>query len=133
MTGHRYHPYVFVLVGGVALALFVLSFLVEVRIVVENPNYGDVTSAISILWQAILGLTTVGSFVLAVYNYRTDVDDSDGPATGFTIRGENHDIDFHLHVEGDEHESDGGSEGAGSTGGEETGEVSEGGDSQNSS
>lgn len=132
VIGHRYHPFVFVLVGGVALTLLILSFLIEVRIIVESPNYGDITSVIVTLWQAILGLTTIGSFLLAAYNYRAKLDDSEGPATGFTIHGQNHDIDFHFHVKDTENESDRESVDGGSTRHEETGE-DEGDESQNSS
>ncbi|WP_155118225.1 hypothetical protein [Halorubrum sp. T3] len=99
ITGHQYNPYLFAFVGGVALALFTLSFFIELRIIIESPSYGDITSIISTIWKTILGLTTIGSFILAAYNYQTETDDSDGPATGFTIQGQNHNIDFHLHVD----------------------------------
>lgn len=105
--GRQIHPFIFVLVGGVALTLFVLSLLIEVRVIVENPNYGDVTALLSTLIQAILGLTTVGSFLLAVYNYRADGGDGDGTGTRFTIRGRHHDIDVHLHVGDDDSEPPG--------------------------
>ncbi|WP_136688263.1 hypothetical protein [Halorhabdus amylolytica] len=133
MTGHRYHPHVFALVGGITLTLLILSFLVEVRIIVESPDYGDVTSISSTLWQTILGLTTIGSFVLAVYNYRAEIDNSDGPATEFTIRGRNHDIDFHLHVADDERKSDRESQDVESTEQQEAKGESEDSDSQKSS
>lgn len=131
VTGHRFYQYTYILVGVVALSLFMLSFLVEVRIIIERPSYGEVTSVASTLWQAILGLTTIGAFILAIYTYRTDVDDSEGPAMGFTIRGQNHDIDVHLHVENDGIKSK--SESEDHMGREETGRGDEGTSDQNSS
>jgi len=82
-------------IGGVIL--LVIGLVIEVRIIVENPAYGDVTDVVRGIWNLSIALATLGSFVLAVYNYRRD-DDTDGPPTQFSVRGENHDIDFHLHM-----------------------------------
>ncbi|WP_152424477.1 MULTISPECIES: hypothetical protein [Halococcus] len=84
-------------VGVVALVLFSASYLVDVRIIVENPNYGDVTAGVRTLWRVILGITTVGSFAIGIYNLTTDGNGDSGPSTGFKIEGEGHDVDVHLH------------------------------------
>lgn len=85
------------LVASVGSILFAASFFVEVRIIVTNPNIGDVTEILRTGWRALLAVATVGSFLLAVYNASTDDTPSDGPASTFEIKGENHDIDVHLH------------------------------------
>lgn len=84
------------LLGFVAFALLAVSFLVEVRIVLTNPNYGDVTGVLQTFWQFLLAAATVGSFLLAIYNALSEEPSSDGPTRTFVIRGENHDIDVHL-------------------------------------
>lgn len=94
----RYSPIELAAVGVFALVFLAISYVVDVRIILETPNYGDVTAVLGTLWRTILGITTIGSFLLAVYNLRTDSTRSNGPATGFSIRGENHDIDFHIHM-----------------------------------
>lgn len=90
-------PSVLITLGTVGLILFILSLVVEVRIIFEYPAYGDVTGVVRGLWSLILGIATLGSFALAVHNYRRD-DDSSGPPTQFSVRGRNHDIDFHVHI-----------------------------------
>lgn len=84
-----------VLVGVLALLLFVASYVVEVRIVLVNPAYGDVTSAVRLLWRAVLGVTTVGSFLLGVRELFGGKDGSDGPATRVEIGGTGHEIDVY--------------------------------------
>lgn len=84
-------------VGFVAVVLLATSFLVEVRIIVTDPNYGDVTQVLRASWQVLLGVATLGSFLLAVLNARADDVSTESPARAFEIKGENHDIDFHLH------------------------------------
>jgi len=90
-------PSVLIVLGTVGLILFVLSVIVEVRIVFEYPAYGDVTGIVRGIWSLILGVTTLGSFALAVHSYRRD-EESSGPSTQFSVRGRNHDIDFHVHI-----------------------------------
>lgn len=90
------------LVGIIALLLFCASYLVDVRIVVESPNYGDVTAGVAALWRLVLGVTTVGSFAIGIYSLVADDDESDGPAMGFEIKGEDHDIDIYLQLPDEE-------------------------------
>lgn len=90
-------PSALITLGTVGLILLILSFIVEIRIIFEYPAYGDVTGVVRALWSLILGIATLGSFALAVHNYRRD-DDSGGPSTQFSVRGRNHDIDFHIHI-----------------------------------
>jgi len=92
---------VLVLLGIGGLLLLSLSFVVEVRIVVESPALGDVTGIVQLLWNVILGIATLGSFALAVYNYQQDTD-SCPPPIRFSVKGRNHDIDFHLHMDDSE-------------------------------
>lgn len=98
-------PSVFIILGTVGLILFTLSLIVEVRIIFEYPAYGDVTGVVRGLWRLILGIATLGSFALAIHNYRRD-DDSSGPPTQFSVRGRNHDIDFHVHIGGPDESSE---------------------------
>lgn len=90
-------PSVLITLGTVGLILLILSFIVEVRIIFEYPAFGDITGVVRVLWNLILAIATLGSFALAVHNYRRD-DDSSGPSTRFSVRGRNHDIDFHVHI-----------------------------------
>lgn len=88
----------FVLLGFSALVLLLLSVLIDVRIIVERPNLGDVSAAVGAIWRLFLGLATLGSFALAAQ----DVIETDQPEGGtvrdLEIRGRNHDIDVHLNV-----------------------------------
>lgn len=92
-------PSALITFGAVGLSLLILGFIIEVRIIFEHPAYGDVTGIVQGLWRLILGIATLGSFSLAVHNYRRD-DDSTGPSTQFSVRGRDHDIDFHVHIGG---------------------------------
>lgn len=94
----RYSPRVLVAVGTVTLAFLALSFVVEIRVVIETPRVGNVTRLIQTFWRVFLGIATIGSFLLAIYNRTTDEHSPRGTARGFEIRGRNHDIDFHVHV-----------------------------------
>lgn len=91
----RYFPLGLLLVGLVALFLLGVSYFVEIRIIVEEPRYGDVTELARTLWRAILGATTIGSFLLGVYALVGDEDKSDGPPTKVEIKGTGHDIDVY--------------------------------------
>lgn len=93
----RYRPEVFAAIGIVALFLFLASFLVEVRIIVERPGYGDVTEEVRTVWQSALGIATIGSFLIAFYNISVARPRSESPASGLEIGGRNHDIDVHIY------------------------------------
>jgi len=103
----RSSPLFFGILGLIALLFLVLSYLIKVRIILESPAYGDVTGVVGAVWSICLGIATIGSFMLAIHNFRRGTD-SDGPATDFSIEGENHDIDVHLHVN-ENQENEGGS------------------------
>ncbi|WP_157884850.1 hypothetical protein [Halorubrum aethiopicum] len=83
--------------GTVGFILLILTFIIEVRIIFENPAFGDITDVFRVFWSLILAVATLGSFALAVHSYRRD-DDPSGPPTQFSVRGRNHDIDFHVHI-----------------------------------
>lgn len=115
-----------VLVGILALLLFGASYVVDVRVVVVDPDYGDVTSAVRLLWRAILGVTTIGSFLLGIRELVGGDDGPDGPATRVEIGGTGHEINVYpgrserddatvsvrpADVEGETEESAGGPEG----------------------
>lgn len=91
----RYFPAVLLLVSLVALFLLGASYVVEIRIIVEEPQFGDVTEIVWTLWRAILGVTTIGSFLIGVYALVGDEDDSDGLPTKVEIKGTGHDIDVY--------------------------------------
>ncbi|WP_135823947.1 hypothetical protein [Halorussus ruber] len=91
----RYFPMLLLFVGLLAFVLFGASYFVEVRIIVEKPRYGDVTETIRALWRAILGATTIGSFLVGVYALHKDDDSASGPPTKVEIKGTGHDIDVY--------------------------------------
>jgi fluoride ion exporter CrcB/FEX len=95
LSYRRYFPLGLLLVGLVALFLFGVSYFVEIRIIVEKPRYGDVTGIVRTFWRAILGVTTIGSFLLGVYALVGDEEESDGPPTKVEIKGTGHDIDVY--------------------------------------
>lgn len=111
----RRSPTVPLLVGGISLLLFAASFVVDVRIIFERPNYGDVTAIVELIWRAVLGVATLGSFLLEIYNFRSKAESADDSITGLEIGGMNHDIDFHVHVSG---APDSGGPGSGDTAGD---------------
>lgn len=90
-------PYALLALGTAGLILLILTFIIEVRIIFEDPAFGDITGLLRSLWSLILAVATLGSFALAVHSYRRD-DDPSGPSTQFSVRGRNHDIDFHVHI-----------------------------------
>jgi hypothetical protein len=75
------------LLGGVltALLLVVSHTLIDVRIVVLRPNVGTVTSLVTGLWEATLGIATLGSFGLAVWNHISDSGHDSGPTQEISI------------------------------------------------
>lgn len=105
----RYFPAVLLLVSLVALLLLGASYFVEIRIIIEEPQFGDVTEIVRTLWRAILGVTTIGSFLIGVYALASDEDDSDGLPTKVEIKGTGHDIDVYPSgpVSGRDDERDG--------------------------
>lgn len=94
----RISPELFAVIGLGALLLLVGSFFVDVRIVVERPHLGDVSHLVGIAWQTTLAGATLGSFLLAYRNYAAETRSSDGTPLDFEIRGQDHDIDVHLHI-----------------------------------
>lgn len=50
-------------------------------------------------------MATLGSFCLGIYNLLADDEHSGGPANTFEIKGDNHDIDLHLHALGTDERS----------------------------
>lgn len=94
----RRSPTVLLLVGGISLLLFVASFAVEVRIIFERPSYGDVTVIVELIWRTVLGIATLGSFLLEIHTLRSDTEANEESIKGLEINGMNHDIDFHVHV-----------------------------------
>lgn len=93
----QFSPRTLALVGLIGIALLAVSFLVELRIVLLRPNYGEITGLVRAAWRIAVGVATIGSFLLATYNVRREEPSSTGPARHFEIKGENHDIDVHLH------------------------------------
>jgi hypothetical protein len=91
----RYFPMLLLFVGLLAFVLFGASYFVEVRIIVEKPRYGDVTETVRALWRAILGATTIGSFLVGVYTLLEDNGRASGPPTRVEIKGTGHDIDVY--------------------------------------
>lgn len=90
---------IILLIGIITAGLFIGSFFVTARVVVENPNYGDVTPQLELLWRVIMGIATLGSFYIGLRSLGSDTGGSEGPSTRFHFEGQNHDIDFHLHVD----------------------------------
>lgn len=95
MNFRQYLPTVLLLVSLVGLFLLGASYFVELRIIVEEPRYGDVTKLARTLWRALLGTTTIGSFLIGVYTLVRDGDDSEGLPTKVEIKGTGHDIDVY--------------------------------------
>lgn len=91
----RYFPPVLLLVSLVTLFLLGASYFVEIRIVIREPQYGDVTNIVRTFWRAILGVTTIGSFLIGSYTLINDEDNSDGLPTKVEIERTGHDIDVY--------------------------------------
>lgn len=91
----QYFPTALLFGSLVGLFLLGASYVVEVRIIVEEPRYGDVTTLARTLWRAVLGITTVGSFLIGVYTLVSDGDDSKGLPTKVEIKGTGHDINVY--------------------------------------
>lgn len=91
----RYFPWVLLFISLVALFLFIASYFVEIRIIIDEPRYGDVTGLVQTFWRAVLGITTIGSFLIGVYTLISDENDSEGLTTKVEIKGTGHDIDVY--------------------------------------
>lgn len=87
---------VLLVLGATGSILLILSFIIEIRIIFENPPFGDVTGFLGGVWSLLLAVATLGSFALAVHNYRRD-DDPSGPSMEFRVSGRRNDVDYHLH------------------------------------
>lgn len=87
-----------VLVGAVSFFLFSVSYFVEVRIILVDPDYGDVTHVVETLWRGLLGFTTVGSFLLGIRGLVREGRQSNGPAARVEIGGAGHEI--HVYADG---------------------------------
>lgn len=103
----KYSPLTLVSLGVIGLVLLAVTYFVKVRIILVHPNYGDVTAIVQGFWRLAVGLATIGSFLLAAHNHTSSTESNSGPATGFSIQGENHDIDVYLNV-GEDDEAEGG-------------------------
>lgn len=79
-------------VGAVAFFLFGVSYFVEVRIILVDPDYGDVTRVVETLWRGVLGFTTVGSFLLGIRSLVREGRQPNGPAARVEIGGAGHEI-----------------------------------------
>jgi hypothetical protein len=90
---------VLLILGVVAFLLFIGSYFVSVQVIVENPDYGDVTSTLRLAWRLIMGVATLGSFYIGIRSLDIGEGRTEGPSTSFHFEGQNHDIDFHLHVD----------------------------------
>lgn len=88
----HYSPRLLAILGLFTLLLLGLSYFIEVHIIVTGRVHGDVTRPASLLWRAILGTTTIGSFGIAVYNTVTNTETSSEPARTVEIKGVGHDI-----------------------------------------
>jgi hypothetical protein len=97
---HRYSPWTLLLVGSLTTILLMVSFFVEIRVLITSPNYGDVTGMVRTTLRVLLAVATFGSFCLGIYNLLADDGHSGGPVNTFEIKGDNHDIDLHLHALG---------------------------------
>lgn len=86
------------LVGAVALFLFGASYFVEFRIIIVDPDYGDVTVVVQTRWRGLLGSTTVGSFRLGIRSLVREGRRPNGPAARVEIGGAGHEI--HVYADG---------------------------------
>jgi len=92
----RYSRTTIAVVGFSAITLIVLTYIVEVRIILESPNYGDVTGVVKSLFRIVsFGIGLVAS-LSTIYNTFSDKKGSQGLDTGFTIEGGNNDFHFHM-------------------------------------
>jgi hypothetical protein len=86
------------IIGFIALCLFSASFFVDIQIIVVSPEYGDVTGIFQGVWRVVLGLATIGSFLLGYRQTAEGRSGSNGPVTQVEIGGMGHEI--HVHPDG---------------------------------
>ncbi len=102
----RYPTVAFLVTSGIGVLLLLLSFVIRVRIVVEQPTLGDVTPLVRIVWRAVLGIATLGSFALGVYDVVAGIELRGRKEKRVEISGDANDVDFHVHVTKDVRQSD---------------------------
>lgn len=79
----------------VALGVFLLAVLVEVRIVILSPELGDVSSAVRVLVGGVGTLVGLVAGVITIYNFvnRRGATAESGPTDTVHVEG-----DVHLHL-----------------------------------
>lgn len=97
-------------IGVIGATFLVVGFVMDVRIIIETPPLGDVTGTFELLWNLIIGMATIGSFLLAINNRRTERGEDNGTPTELKIEGENHDIHLNLYLSGEPSNSRGSEE-----------------------
>ena len=60
---HRYSPWTLLLIGSLTATLLMMSFFVEIRVLITSPNYGDVTGIVRTTLRVLLAVATLGSFL----------------------------------------------------------------------
>lgn len=96
----RYPTVALLVTSGIGVLLLLLSFVIRVRIVVEQPSVGDVTPLVRIGWRAVLGIATLGSFALGVYDFVAGIELRGQSSTRVEVSGDDNDVDLHLHGRG---------------------------------
>jgi hypothetical protein len=81
---------VWILLGVVSLVIFGSTFFVQLRIVVLQPDLGDVSAVVGGVSQLLLIVATLFSGLMA---YLSDSSES-GPATKVEVEGDYYDISF---------------------------------------
>jgi len=77
-----------------AVGLFLLTVFVEVTIIVESPDLGDISDAVWLFSQVVSLMLGVTASVITIYNYLRQAGVTDqGPVDEITIEG-----DFHVHL-----------------------------------
>ncbi|WP_148225498.1 hypothetical protein [Haloterrigena turkmenica] len=92
----------------IVAVLFLSSFVVEVTLIVESPEIGNITPQLGMLWRATTGIATLISSVLTVISFTADEEQATGtrgPETGFVVEGDNNDLDVHFHIPDRQHGS----------------------------
>jgi hypothetical protein len=79
-----------ILLGIISLALLGVTFFVRVRIVVLQPDIGDISSLFSGFIQLLLFVATPFSGLMAYFSDGSDT----GPATKIEVEGDYYDITF---------------------------------------
>lgn len=101
-----YSPTVLVASGVAGLILLVATAVIEIRIIVEQPALGDVTTLVEAAVRVGLGVATLGSFLLALNNYLSEAPETGGPERTIVIQGRDHDIYIDVDMNEEFFESD---------------------------